>query len=86
MSDKLMFQANNLLKIYPNKMVLFVTSNPSLAAARYLKIMNLKEIPQNLGFINHFYFLEKRKTIQDYVALVDELNPWLEQMNIISYD
>ena len=81
----LMYHADLLAKDNPDKQVLFVTSQPQLMAGRFLELSGSDHLPQNLGFISYSYFLVKIKGLKDYIAVVDELDYWLQQFKIVGY-
>ena len=80
-TTSLMHYANNLAHQNPDKMVLFVTQHPQLMVKKFLELTNL---PQNLGFISYGYFLTKARGMK-YIAVIDELDSWLDQFNIAGY-
>lgn len=84
-TTSLMHHADLLAKENPDKQVFFVTSQPQLMAGRFLELSGSDHLPQNLGFISYSYFLVKIKDLKDYIAVVDELDYWLQQFKIIGY-
>lgn len=84
-TTSLMYHADLLAKENPDKQVLFVTSQPQLMVRRFLELSGSDHLPQNLGFISYSYFLVKIKDLKDYIAVVDELDYWLQQFQIVGY-
>lgn len=80
----LMYYANDLAHKYPDKMVLFVTQHPQLMVKKFLELTKERNLPQNLGFISYGYFLTKARGMK-YIAVIDELDAWLDQFNIVGY-
>lgn len=83
-TTSLMYYANDLAHKYPDKMVLFVTQHPQLMVKKFLELTKERNLPQNLGFISYGYFLTKARGMK-YIAVIDELNAWLDQFNIVGY-
>ena len=84
-TTSLMYHAGLLAKENPDKQVLFVTSQPQLIVRRFLELSKSDHLPKNLGFISYNYFLVKIKDLKDYIAVVDELDYWLQQVQIVGY-
>ena len=82
-TTSLMYYANDLAYKYPDKMVLFVTQHPQLMVKKFLELTKERNLPQNLGFISYGYFLTK--TRGKYIAVIDEIDCWLDQFNIVGY-
>lgn len=76
--------ADDLAYKYPDKMVLFVTQHPQLMVKKFLELTKKSNLPQNLGFISYGYFLTKARGMK-YIAVIDELDCWLDQFNIAGY-
>lgn len=83
-TTSLMYYANDLAHKYPDKMVLFVTQHPQLMVKKFLELTKEHNLPQNLGFISYGYFLTKARGMK-YIAVIDELDGWLDQFNIVGY-
>lgn len=83
-TTSLMRYANDLAYKYPDKMVLFVTQHPQLMVKKFLELTKERNLPQNLGFISYGYFLTKARGMK-YIAVIDELDGWLDQFNIVGY-
>ena len=83
-TTSLMYYANDLAHKYPDKMVLFVTQHPQLMVKKFLELTKERNLPQNLGFISYGYFLTKARGMK-YIAVIDELDAWLYQFNIVGY-
>ena len=83
-TTSLMYYANDLAHKYPDKMVLFVTQHPQLMVKKFLELTKERNLPQNLGFISYGYFLTKARGMK-YIAVIDELDCWLDQFNIAGY-
>ena len=83
-TTSLMYYANDLAHKYPDKMVLFVTQHPQLVVKKFLELTKERNLPQNLGFISYGYFLTKARGMK-YIAVIDELDAWLDQFNIVGY-
>lgn len=83
-TTSLMRYANDLAYKYPDKMVLFVTQHPQLMVKKFLELTKERNLPQNLGFISYGYFLTKARGMK-YIAVIDELDSWLNQFNIVGY-
>lgn len=83
-TTSLMRYANDLAHKYPDKMVLFVTQHPQLMVKKFLELTKERNLPQNLGFISYGYFLTKARGMK-YIAVIDELDSWLDQFNIVGY-
>jgi ABC-type uncharacterized transport system ATPase subunit len=83
-TTSLMYYANDLAHKYPDKMVLFVTQHPQLMVKKFLELTKERNLPQNLGFISYGYFLTKARGMK-YIAVIDELDAWLDQFNIVGY-
>jgi ABC-type uncharacterized transport system ATPase subunit len=83
-TTSLMRYANDLAYKYPDKMVLFVTQHPQLMVKKFLELTKERNLPQNLGFISYGYFLTKARGMK-YIAVIDELDCWLDQFNIVGY-
>lgn len=83
-TTSLMYYANDLAYKYPDKMVLFVTQHPQLMVKKFLELTKERNLPQNLGFISYGYFLTKARGMK-YIAVIDELDAWLDQFNIVGY-
>lgn len=83
-TTSLMRYANDLAHKYPDKMVLFVTQHPQLMVKKFLELTKERNLPQNLGFISYGYFLTKARGMK-YIAVIDELDAWLDQFNIVGY-
>lgn len=83
-TTSLMRYANDLAYKYPDKMVLFVTQHPQLMVKKCLELTKERSLPQNLGFISYGYFLTKARGMK-YIAVIDELDSWLDQFNIVGY-
>ena len=83
-TTSLMYYANDLAHKYPDKMVLFVTQHPQLMVKKFLELTKECNLPQNLGFISYGYFLTKARGMK-YIAVIDELDAWLDQFNIVGY-
>ena len=83
-TTSLMYYANDLAHQNPDKMVLFVTRHPQLTVEKFLKLTKERNLPQNLGFISYSYFLTKARGMK-YIAVIDELDTWLDQFNIAGY-
>ena len=83
-TTSLMRYANDLAYKYPDKMVLFVTQHPQLMVKKFLELTKERNLPQNLGFISYGYFLTKARGMK-YIAVIDELDAWLDQFNIVGY-
>lgn len=83
-TTSLMYYANDLAHKYPDKMVLFVTQRPQLMVKKFLELTKERNLPQNLGFISYGYFLTKARGMK-YIAVIDELDAWLDQFNIVGY-
>ena len=83
-TTSLMYYANDLAHKYPDKMVLFVTQPPQLMVKKFLELTKERNLPQNLGFISYGYFLTKARGMK-YIAVIDELDAWLDQFNIVGY-
>lgn len=83
-TTSLMYYANDLAHKYPDKMVLFVTQHPQLMIKKFLELTKERNLPQNLGFISYGYFLTKARGMK-YIAVIDELDAWLDQFNIVGY-
>lgn len=83
-TTSLMYYANDLAHKYPDKMVLFVTQHPQLMVKKFLELTKERNLPQNLGFISYGYFLTKARGMK-YIAVIDELDAWLGQFNIVGY-
>lgn len=83
-TTSLMYYANDLAHKYPDKMVLFVTQHPQLMVKKFLELTKERNLPQNLGFISYGYFLTKARGMK-YIAVIDELDVWLDQFNIVGY-
>ena len=83
-TTSLMYYANDLAHKYPDKMVLFVTQHPQLMVKKFLELTKEHNLPQNLGFISYRYFLTKARGVK-YIAVIDELDGWLDQFNIVGY-
>ena len=83
-TTSLMRYANDLAYKYPDKMVLFVTQHPQLMVKKFLELTKERNLPQNLGFISYGYFLTKARGMK-YIAVIDELDCWLDQFNIAGY-
>lgn len=83
-TTSLMHYANDLAHKYPDKMVLFVTQHPQLMVKKFLELTKERNLPQNLGFISYEYFLTKARGMK-YIAVIDELDCWLDQFNIVGY-
>ena len=83
-TTSLMYHADLLAKENPDKKVLFVTSQPQLMAGRLLELTKEHNLPQNLEFISYGYFLTKARGMK-YIAVIDELDCWLDQFNIVGY-
>ena len=83
-TTSLMYYANDLAHKYPDKMVLFVTQHPQLMVKKFLELTRERNLPQNLGFISYGYFLTKARGMK-YIAVIDELDAWLDQFNIVGY-
>ena len=81
-TTSLMHYANDLAHQNPDKMVLFVTQHPQLMVKKFLELTKERNLPQNLGFISYGYFLTKA---MKYIAVIDELDSWLDQFNIAGY-
>lgn len=81
-TTSLMYYANDLAHKYPDKMVLFVTQHPQLMVKKFLELTKERNLPQNLGFISYGYFLTKARGMK-YIAVIDELDSWLNQFNIV---
>lgn len=84
-TTSLMHHADFLAKENSDKQVLFVTSQPQLMVRKFLELSGSDHLPQNLGFISYSYFLVKIKDLKDYIAVVDELDYWLQQFQIVGY-
>lgn len=76
--------ADDLAYKYPDKMVLFVTQHPQLMVKKFLELTKKSNLPQNLGFISYGYFLTKTRSMK-CIAVIDELDGWLDQFNIVGY-
>lgn len=83
-TTSLMYYANDLAHKYPDKMVLFVTQHPQLMVKKFLELTKERNLSQNLGFISYRYFLTKARGMK-YIAVIDELDAWLDQFNIVGY-
>lgn len=83
-TTSLMYYANDLAHKYPDKMVLFVTQHTQLMVKKFLELTKERILPQNLGFISYGYFLTKARGMK-YIAVIDELDAWLDQFNIVGY-
>ncbi len=83
-TTSLMYYANDLAHQNPDKMIFFVTQHPHLMAERFLELSESDHLPQNLGFISYSYFLTKARGMK-YIAVIDELDIWLDQFNIAGY-
>ena len=83
-TTSLMYYANDLAHKYPDKMVLFVTQHPQLMVKKFLELTKERNLPQNLGFISYGYFLTQAGGMK-YIAVIDELDAWLYQFNIVGY-
>lgn len=83
-TTSLLYYANDLAHKYPDKMVLFVTQHPQLMVKKFLELTKERNLPQNLGFISYGYFLTKARGMK-YIAVIDELDAWLDQFNIVGY-
>lgn len=83
-TTSLMHYANDLAHQNPDKMVLFVTQHPQLMVKKFLELTKERNLPQNLGFISYGYFLTKARDMK-YIAVIDELDSWLDQFNIAGY-
>lgn len=83
-TTSLMYYANDLAHKYPDKTVLFVTQHPQLMVKKFLELTKERNLPQNLGFISYGYFLTKARGMK-YIAVIDELDAWLDQFNIVGY-
>lgn len=83
-TTSLMYYANDLAHQNPDKMVLFVTRHPQLMVEKFLELTKERNLPQNLGFISYGYFLTKARGMK-YIAVIDELDVWLDQFNIAGY-
>lgn len=83
-TTSLMYHANDLAHQNPDKMVLFVTRHPQLMVEKFLELTKERNLPQNLGFISYNYFLTKARGMK-YIAVIDELDAWLDQFNIVGY-
>lgn len=83
-TTSLMYYANDLAHQNPDKMVLFVTRHPQLMVEKFLELTKERNLPQNLGFISYGYFLTKVRGMK-YIAVIDELDAWLDQFNIVGY-
>ena len=83
-TTSLMYYANDLAHKYPDKMVLFVTQHPQLMVKKFLELTKERNLSQNLGFISYGYFLTKARGMK-YIAVIDELDAWLDQFNIVGY-
>lgn len=83
-TTSLMHYANDLAHQNPDKMVLFVTQHPQLMVKKFLELTKKRNLPQNLGFISYGYFLTKARGMK-YIAVIDELDSWLDQFNIVGY-
>ena len=83
-TTSLMYYANDLAHKYPDKMVLFVTQHPQLMVKKFLELTKERNLPQNLGFISYGYFLTKARGMK-YITVIDELDAWLDQFNIVGY-
>ena len=83
-TTSLMYYANDLAHKYPDKMVLFVTQHPQLMVKKFLELTKERNLPQNLGFISYGHFLTKARGMK-YIAVIDELDAWLDQFNIVGY-
>lgn len=83
-TTSLMHYANDLAHKYPDKMVLFVTQHLQLMVKKFLELTKERNLPQNLGFISYGYFLTKARGMK-CIAVIDELDCWLDQFNIVGY-
>ena len=83
-TTSLMHYANDLAHKYAVHMVLFVTQHPQLMVKKFLELTKERNLPQNLGFISYGYFLTKARGMK-YIAVIDELDCWLDQFNIVGY-
>lgn len=83
-TTSLMYYANDLAHKYPDKVVLFVTQHPQLMVKKFLELTKERNLPQNLGFISYGYFLTKARGMK-YIAVIDELDAWLDQFNVVGY-
>lgn len=83
-TTSLMYYANDLAHQNPDKMVLFVARHPQLMVEKFLELTKERNLPQNLGFISYGYFLTKARGMK-YIAVIDELDAWLDQFNIVGY-
>ena len=83
-TTSLMYYANDLAHKYTDKMVLFVTQHHQLMVKKFLELTKERNLPQNLGFISYGYFLTKARGMK-YIAVIDELDAWLDQFNIVGY-
>lgn len=79
-TTSLMRYANDLAYKYPDKMV----QHPQLMVKKFLELTKERNLPQNLGFISYGYFLTKARGMK-CIAVIDELDSWLDQFNIVGY-